>query len=69
MVSVEAALVSVGLVVIILSSGITYGWTALCVVLDREKELYYYLPKAERTSKRELIMTVAMMCVNVGGMC
>lgn len=62
----EHCLVGVGLVVLLLSSGITYAFTALEVVLKREG-LYADLTEAERNTKLSAIMTVAMVCVNVGG--
>jgi hypothetical protein len=66
--SLEGALVGVGLVVLILSSGITYGWTVLETILQKEG-LYKHDSKAERNTKLTNIGTVAMVCVNVGGKC
>lgn len=66
--SLEGALVGVGLVTLILSSGVTYGWTALEVVLKKDG-LYADMSTAERNTKLELIMNVAMVCVNAGGIC
>ena len=64
--SVDGALVAVGLLVLLLSSGITYAWTVLEVVLKREG-VYADLTPAERNTRLSTVMTVAMVCLNVGG--
>lgn len=64
--TVESALVATGLAVLLLSSGITYAWTVMEVVLKREG-VYAELAPAERNTKLSMIMTVSMACLNVGG--
>jgi hypothetical protein len=64
--TVQLALVLNGLVVIVLASGITYGFTSLQVVLKREG-VYGNLTPTERTDKLSLLSTIAMMCLNIGG--
>ena len=62
----KAGLVACGLATILLSAGVTFGWTPLEVVLKREG-LYSNITAAERDTKLEIVVSLGLFASNFGG--